>query len=178
MELSFLKPLNLYVRTVSGTFKWNLLTLMWNLDLKPLCGTFTRNLYTEPLCEVFIRNLHAKPFAKRFGRTFMWNFGNLNHSVEPRNPYLWNLGTCKSGTLMWNLGEPELLRVEPLMWNLGELELLRVEPQCETLGNLVPGFGWLPQTTPKLYWKKISSRKPYWDLNGLIEKSQNSWGEH
>ena len=40
----FLKPLNLYVRPVSGTFVWNLLTLMWNLDPKPLCGTYMRNL--------------------------------------------------------------------------------------------------------------------------------------
>ena len=51
---------------------------------------------------------------------------------------------------MWNLGEPELLREEPLcgtlgklnfkrgtfMWNLGEPELFRAEPSCRTLGKL------------------------------------------
>ena len=42
----------------------------------------------------------------------------------------------KSGTFVWNLGGPELLRVEPGYWNLGEPELLRVEPLCGTLGNL------------------------------------------
>ena len=41
----------------------------------------------------------------------MWNFGNLNHSVEPFSA---TLGTCKSGTFMWNLVEPQLLTVEPL----------------------------------------------------------------
>ena len=90
----------------------------------------------------------------------MWNFGNLNHSVEPFsepwNLYLWNLGTCKSGILRNRTlyVEPELLRVESLrgtwtfmwnqgtfksgtcMWNLGEPELLRVEPVCGPFGNL------------------------------------------
>ena len=61
----FLKPLNLFVRPVSGTFMWNLLTLMWNLDPKPSCGTFMQ----KSLCEAFIRNLHDKPFCE----TFMWN---------------------------------------------------------------------------------------------------------
>ena len=56
---------------------------------------------------------------------------------------------------MWNLGEPELLRLEPVcgtlgnlhlcksrtfMWNLRKpdplCKLLRVEPLCGTLGNL------------------------------------------
>ena len=46
--------------------------------------------------------------------------------------------------------KPERLRVEPLC---GTGELLRVEPSCGTLRILVPGFGRLPQTTPKLYWK-------------------------
>ena len=43
------------------------------------------------------------------------------------------------------------------MWKLcgsfEPCELLRLEPLCGALGNLVPGFGRLPQTTPKLYWK-------------------------
>ena len=57
-------------------------------------------------------------FVKRLCGTFMWNFGNLNHSVEPFSA---TLGTCKSGTFMWNLVEPELLTVEPscgTLWNL------------------------------------------------------------
>ena len=78
-------------------------------------------------------------------RMFMWNL-----YVEP----LWNLEPS------WNLRsvecEPELYvealwALEPL--NLGEPELLRLEPLCGTLGNLVSGFGRLPQTTPQLYWK-------------------------
>ena len=112
IELFCLKPLNLYVRPVSGTFMWNLLALMWNLVSKPSCGTFTR----KTLCEAFIRNLHTNLFAKRLCGTFMWNFGNLNLwnlSLEPSNLYLWNLGTCKSGTVMCILGEPEFFRVEP-----------------------------------------------------------------
>ena len=72
--------------------------------------------------------------------------GNLNFlRVKP-----W--GTCtfmrtfKSGTCMWNLGEPEHLKVEPLcgtlgksgtlMWNLVESQLLTMEPSCGTLWNL------------------------------------------
>ena len=126
----FLKPLNLYVRPVSGTFMWNLLTLMCNLALKPWCGTFTRNLYVKLLSGTFTTNL----FAKRLCETFVWNFGDLNHSVEPFSATLeplfvepgnfkeWNryvepsgTWTFKSGTLMWNLEKPaplwELIRV-------------------------------------------------------------------
>ena len=58
----FLILLNLYVRPVSGTSMWNLLTLMWNLDPKPSCGTFMR----KSLCEAVIRNLHDKPFCETF----------------------------------------------------------------------------------------------------------------
>ena len=72
---------------------------------------------------------------------------------------MWNhCGTwdLRGTSEVWNLGEPELY-VEalwtPELLNLGEPELLRLEPLCGTLGNLVPGFGRLPQTTPKLYWK-------------------------
>ena len=43
--------------------------------------------------------------VKHLCGTFMWNFGNLNHSVEPFSA---KLGTCKSGTFMRDLGEPEL----------------------------------------------------------------------
>ena len=51
----------------------------FNLDVKPLCGTFMRNLYVKLLSGTFMTNL----FAKRLCGTFMWNFGDLNHSVEP-----------------------------------------------------------------------------------------------
>ena len=88
----FLKPLNLYVRPVSGTLMWNILILMWNLDLKPLCGNF----YVEPLCEAFIRDLHDKPFCETF---IMWNL-----YVEHREPESF-CGTF-SGTLEPLLMEP------------------------------------------------------------------------
>ena len=65
----------------------NLLSLMWNLGPKPLCGTFLRNLYVKLLSGTFMTNL----FPKRLCGTF-----------------LWNLGTCICGT--W-----ELVRVEPLL---------------------------------------------------------------
>ena len=58
---------------------------------------------------------------------------------------MWKLvepGFFNSGTFMWNLVEPRLLRVEPcgtstfssgtFMWNLVEPELLTVEPLCGT----------------------------------------------
>ena len=70
---------------------------MFDLNLEPLCGTFTRNLW----------NLHDKPFCEMF----MWNL-----YVEPWETwtFMWNQGTFKSGTFVWNLWEPELSRVEPL----------------------------------------------------------------
>ena len=74
----FLKYLNLYVWPVSRIFIWNILTMMWNLDLKLLCGIFTRKLYVKLLSGTFMTNL----FAKRLCGTFVWNIGNLNHSVE------------------------------------------------------------------------------------------------
>ena len=52
---------------------------MWNLDLKPLCGTFTRNLHVKLLSGTFMTNL----FAKCLSEIFMRNFGDLNHSVAP-----------------------------------------------------------------------------------------------
>ena len=109
----FLKPLNLYVRPVPGTFMWNLLTLMWNLDLKPLCGTFTRNLSVKFLSGTFMTNLSRNVYVE-------------NLYVELREPelfcgtFLRNRGTFICGT--W-----ELVKVEPLcgtwgtwpsMWNL------------------------------------------------------------
>ena len=105
---------------------------------------------------------------------------------------------------MWNLVEPQLLTVEPLcgtlwnlnfqqwnlyvepcgtstfnsgtfMWNLLEPELLRMEPLCGTSRNLVPDFGRLPQTTPKLYWKNpkpfrlLGNNKPTKNLQTSIK---------
>ena len=136
----------------------------FNLDVEPWSETIVRNLYEEPLCEAFIRNLHDKPFCEMF----MWNLyaplcgTSWDLFLEPWNLYLWNLGTRKSGTCTWNLGELELLRVEPwgnlnfwewnlyvepwgawtftsgtfMSWKLGEpaplWELLRVEPLFTT----------------------------------------------
>ena len=37
---------------------------------------------------------------------------------------------------MWNRGEPELLRVEPLRGNYGKPQILRVEPVCGTVWGL------------------------------------------
>ena len=95
--------------------------------METLSGTLTRYVLSrvEPLCGTL---------------------GNLNFlRVKP-----W--GTCtfmrtfQSGACMWNLGEPEHLKVEPLcailgksgtlMWNLGEPEHLTVERCCGTLWNL------------------------------------------
>ena len=50
IELFFLKPLHLYVRPVSGTFVRSLLTFKWNLDPKPLCGTFITHRHASS-CE-------------------------------------------------------------------------------------------------------------------------------
>ena len=135
--------------------------------MKLLSGTFMTNLFVKHL--------------------FMWNL-----CVELREPessvenFSTTLETCKNGTFIWNLVEPELLTVQPLcgtlwnlnfykwnlyveppgtnwafkngtfMWNLSEPELLRMEPLCGTARNFAEpgeGFGRLPQTTPKLYWK-------------------------
>ena len=51
-----------------------------------------------------------------------------------------------------------------------EPELLRMEPVCGTSRNLVQGFGRLPHTTPKLYWKNPKLFK----LLGNIAKKQSS----
>ena len=57
-----------------------------------------------------------------------------------------NLKIFKNETFMWNLVEPQLLRMEPsgtstfnngtFMWNLVEPQLLTVEPFFGTLWNL------------------------------------------
>ena len=146
----------------------------FNLDVETWFKTFMRKLYAEPLCEAFIRNLRDEPFCETLCGTFLWSLGTFISGIwelvrvepfiymEPWETwtFMWNRGTFKSGTctFMWNRGtfKSETCTYR-CMWNLGEpaplWELLRVEPSCVTLANLVPGFGRLPQTTPKLYWK-------------------------
>ena len=135
----FLKPLNLYVRPVSGTFMWNLLTLMWSLDLKPLCGILFGNLYVKLLSGTFmtnlLRNIYLEPLCGTSGTwIILWNL-----SMEPWNLFLWNPGTCESGTFMWNLGEPELLRVEPWWGTCTFMSETYVEPSWGT---------WFPAAAP------------------------------
>ena len=50
----------------------------------------------------------------------MRNLGQTLLRVEPLYGTLGNLN-FKSGTFMWNFGEPELLRVDPLCGTLGNL---------------------------------------------------------
>ena len=88
-------------------------------------------------------------------------------TVEPLCGTWWNLNieewrldvepcgtsTFKSGTFMWNLVEPQPVRVEPLcgtstfkggtfMWNLVEPQLLRVERFCGTSTFKGRSFMW------------------------------------
>ena len=59
-----------------------LLNLMWNLDPKPSCGTFTRNLYVKFLSGTFMTNL----FAKGLCGTFTWKFRDsesFSGTLEP-----------------------------------------------------------------------------------------------
>ena len=100
---------DLYLKPLCGTFWLWCGTMIWNLCAEPLRGTCIWSFYPEPSWQTLLRNVY----------------------VELRGAFLWNLGTFICGT-----------------WELG-----RVEPLCGTLGNLVPDFGRLPQTTPELYWK-------------------------
>ena len=59
-----------------------------------------------------------------------------------------------------NLSEPNVSWMEPSLRNLSEPNVSWMEPSLRnrfhsfgTSRNLVQGFGRLPQTTPKLYWK-------------------------
>ena len=77
-------------------------------------------------------------------------------------------GTVRNLNFMW---KEALWTLEPL--NLGKPELLRLEPLCGTLINLVPGFGRLPHTTAKLYWKNSSfsscwGKKSHLSLRGTV----------
>ena len=110
IELFFLKRWNLYVRPVSGIV-WNLLSLMWNLDPKPFCGTFMQNLYVKLFFGTFIN-----PFAKRLCGTF---YVELREPKSFRGTFQRNLGTFICGT--W-------VRVKPLCGTLGNL-ILYVEPE-------------------------------------------------
>ena len=102
----------------------------------------------KSLRKAFIRNLHDKSFCE----TFMWNlYAALLEPKSLSGTFSATLGTCKGGTFMWNLSEPQTfdsgtIYVEPcgtstfdsgtFMWNLVEPQLLRVEPFCGTLWNL------------------------------------------
>ena len=107
-----------------------------------------------------------------------WNLWVSNVYVEPRVPESLFGTVVEPGTFM----EPQkcgTLGNLNFMWKLcgpwiGEPELLRLEPLCGTLGNLVPGFGRLPQTTAKLYWKnpKLSS---CWGKTGWTELTPDHW---
>ena len=78
-----------------------------------------RNLYAEPLCETL-----SEPPWQTSLRNIMRNlYAELREPESFCGTFLWNLGTCLCG-----------------IW-----ALVRVEPLCGTLGNLVPGFGRLPQ---------------------------------
>ena len=90
---------------------------MFDLYLEPLWGT--SSLDVEPRSEIFIWNLYVEIFMWSFypepsWQTFLWNIyveplcetSGTWIIVEPFSG-AWNLGTCKSGTCMWNLGEPD-----------------------------------------------------------------------
>ena len=121
----------------SGTFMWNLgelhfenWILMWNLgepsfwklnlDVEPWetwtlkSGTFMWNLGEPSFWKL---NLDVEPWRTFILKIESWcgtlenlNFEEWNLDVEP-----WETWTLKSGTFMWNLEEPELLRVESLL---------------------------------------------------------------
>ena len=87
VELLSLKPLNLYVRPVSGTFMWTFSpwcgTLIWNLCAEPLRGTFMWSFYPELSWQTFLRNVYVEPLFVEPWET--WTF-------------MCNQRTFKSGT--------------------------------------------------------------------------------
>ena len=106
---------NLFAKRLCGTFMWNFGNLNHSVEpfsgtLEPLwnlgtckSGTFMWNLgepeflRVEPLCENLEKPelLRVEPLC---GTSGTWTL-----RVEP-----WGTWTFKSGTCMWNLGEPEL----------------------------------------------------------------------
>ena len=150
---------NLHDKPFRETFTW---TFLWNLGTF-ICGTWEL-VRVEPLCGT-LGNLtpYAEPELLRVehlcGTLQTLHFYECNLYVGKSEPFMWNRGTFESGTCMWNLGVPEILRVEPwvtwtfksgtCMWNFGEPEFWRGtfmwnlgEPEfgepslCGTLGNL------------------------------------------
>ena len=61
------------------------------------------------------------------------------------------------------------------MWNLVEPELLRMEPVCGTSRNLVQGFGRLPQTTPEALleepqaFQAVGEKWKKWNVDKICE---------
>ena len=134
------KPLRLNVELFSETFEplcstciSNLYVEHFNHGVEPGSETFMRKLYVKLLSGTFMTNLFPKKFMwnldvehrepESFCGTFLWNLylWNLETCNSETCTFLWNRDTFKSGTCMWYLGEPELLRVEPVCGTLGNL---------------------------------------------------------
>ena len=99
----------------------------------PLFCTFRRNPCGP-------RNVYVEPRELESLCGTVVEPGTLMKLMEPQK-----CGTLGNLKFMWNLSDPGTF--EP--WGT----FLSLEPLCGTLGYLVPGFGRLPRTTPKLYWK-------------------------
>ena len=80
-------------------FMWNLLTLMWNLDPKPSCGTFLRKSLCEASWQTFLWNVCVEPLGGTSGTWIIpWNLF-LQPWVEPLLPNI-------SQRLWWDYVEP------------------------------------------------------------------------
>ena len=110
-------------------------------------------------------NLTFHEWNLDFGTSRILTFHEWNlHFGTSRNLtfHEWNLdfGTSRNLTFHeWN-SEPNVSWMEPSLRNLSEPSVSWMEPSLRnrfhsfgTSRNLVQGFGRLPQTTPKLYWK-------------------------
>ena len=96
-----------------------------------------------------------------------WMEPSLRNLSEPNvswmEPSLRNLSEPNVSWMepsLRNLSEPNVSWMEPWLRNLSEPNVSWMEPSLRnrfhsfgTSRNLVQGFGRLPQTTPKLYWK-------------------------
>ena len=101
-----------------------------------------------------------------------WMEPSLRNLSEPNvswmEPSLRNLSEPNDSWMepsLRNLSEPNVSWMEPWLRNLSEPNVSWMEPSLQnrfhsfgTSRNLVQGFGRLPQTTPKLYWKNL---KPF-----------------
>ena len=94
----------------------------------------------DPLSEIFMWNLHVEPLSGTIEPLYVdgWNHYVASLCVKQLWVEPW------SGSFIWNRCGP---------WELRSVEPLYVEPLCGTSRSLVQGFGRLPQTPPKLYWK-------------------------